>query len=109
MHLIILSNGSTIDNAFELRIYQKQETGVKSLILEYYGLLVDSYKSIVVYISHSSSNCKILTNSAVTNFKLTAVLDIENSTLVSVILEENAIVEVCINLLIVRKCHRASA
>jgi len=103
VQLIVLGDSDVVNQAFKLGVDEEQEAGVKSWILEYSGAIIELNLSIVVDIGHSSSNGKVLCNCAVRQFDHAWVLHIESAALISIILNEGAILERGLNRLIIGK------
>ena len=108
MQLVILSNSSAIYDTRELGIDQEEEAGVESLVFVNSRLLVYNDLSVIVHIGYSPGHSKVLTYCAIAYQKLAAILDIEDSSLIGIVLEENAICKISIDLLIVCKGYGTS-
>lgn len=89
-------------------VNQKEQACVKSLILHYNTLIIECYYSIIIHISNSSSDSKILNNLCCVYLNSTRIRYIKHATLISIIINEYTICESGVCCLIICKQNWSS-
>lgn len=109
IQLIILCDIDIVNHALKLSVNQKEETRIECCIFKNKTSFVYFYLSVVVDIGNTSSNGKIFCNKAIRHLNLRRILNIEYTSLVSIISDKITILKQSIDRLIISKYNWSSS